>query len=124
MLQSDGVSANNNVVGVAQTGVAIVGNNAKVFDNQIYDSQIFDGVELIGDSNVAERDTISHSDQAGVFVAGNSNVVRDNVINEATFGVLKLAGSTGTFVAFNIFHNSPIKLRDPAAGRQKASPYR
>jgi nitrous oxidase accessory protein NosD len=124
IFQSDGVSVNNNVVGVAQTGVAIVGNNAKVFDNQIYDSQIFDGVELIGDSNVAERNTISHSDQAGVFVAGNSNVVRDNVINEATFGVLKLAGSTGTFVAFNIFHNSPIKLRDPAAGRKKASPYR
>jgi hypothetical protein len=62
--------------------------------------------------------------QAGVFVAGNSNVVRDKVINEATFGALKLAGSRGNFIAFNIFYNSPIKLWDPAAGRKKASPYR
>jgi len=31
---------------------------------------------------MAERNTISHSDQAGVFVAGSSNVIRDNVTNE------------------------------------------
>jgi pectin methylesterase-like acyl-CoA thioesterase len=124
IFQSDDVQINNNVAGVSQTGMAIVGNNAKVFDNQIYDSQIFDSIELIGNSNTAERNTISHSDQAGVLVAGNSNVIRDNVINEAAFGVLKLAGSTGNFIPFNTYYNTLVKLRDPLAGGKRASPYR
>jgi nitrous oxidase accessory protein NosD len=124
VFQSDGVQINNNVAGVAQTGVAIVGNNAKVFDNQIYDSQIFDAVELIGNGNTAEQNTISHSDQAAVFVEGNSNVIRDNVINEAAFGILKVASSTGNFIPANTYYNTLVKLRDPAAGAKKASPYR
>ena len=124
VFQSDSVQINNNVAGVAQTGVAIVGNNAKVFDNQIYDSQIFDAVELIGNGNTAERNTISHSDQAAVFVEGNSNVIRDNVINEAAFGILKVAGSTGNFIPPNTYYNTLVKLRDPVVGAKKASPYR
>ena len=124
VFQSDSVQINNNVAGVAQTGVAIVGNNAKVFDNQIYDSQIFDAVELIGNGNTAERNTISHSDQAAVFVEGNSNVIRDNVINEARFGILKVAGSTGNFIPPNTYYNTLVKLRDPVVGAKKASPYR
>jgi hypothetical protein len=59
-----------------------------------------------------------------VFVAGNSNVVRDNVVNEAAFGILKIAGSTGNFIPFNTYYNTLVKLRDPAAGGKKASPYR
>jgi len=100
------------------------GNNAKVFDNRIYDSQIFDAVELIGNDNTAERNTISHSDRAAVFAEGNSNVIRDNVINEAAFGILKVAGSTGNFIPPNTYYNTPVKLRAPAAGAKKASPYR
>ena len=124
VFQSDGVSVHDNTIGVSQTGVAIVGNNANVFDNEIFDSQIFDGVELIGDDNTVQRNRITHSDQAGVLVAGNSNVVRQNVINESAIGVLKIAGSTGNTVANNTYFNSPVKLQDPPAGTAKASPYR
>jgi nitrous oxidase accessory protein NosD len=124
VFQSDGASVHDNVIGVAQTGVAIVGNNASVFDNQIFASQVFDGVELIGDGNTAERNQITHSDQAGVLVAGNGNVVRQNVINESAVGVLKIAGSTGNTIQNNTYFNSPVKLQDPPAGSPKASPYR
>jgi Periplasmic copper-binding protein (NosD) len=124
VFQSDGVSVHDNVVGVSQTGVAIVGDNANVFDNDIFDSQIFDGIELIGDNNTAQRNQITHSDQAGVMIAGSSNVVRNNVINESVIGVLKLSGSTGNTIANNTYFNSPAKLQDPPAGALKASPYR
>jgi len=124
VFQSDGISVHDNVVGVAQVGVGIVGNNANVFDNDIFDSQIFDGIELIGDDNTAQRNQITHSDQAGVLIAGNSNVVRNNVINESAIGVLKIAGSTGNTIANNTYFNSPVKLQDPPAGALKASPYR
>ena len=59
-----------------------------------------------------------------MLVAGNNNIVRDNVINEPSVGVLKIAGSTGNFIAFNTYYNTPVKLRDPAAGGKKALPYR
>jgi len=124
VFQSDGVSVHDNTIGVSQTAVAIVGNGANVFDNDIFDSHIFDGVELIGDHNTAQRNHITQSDQAAVLVAGNSNIVRDNVINEPAVGVLKIAGSTGNFIAFNTYYNTPVKLRDPAAGGKKALPYR
>jgi hypothetical protein len=124
VFQSNGVTVHHNSIGVSQTGVVIVGNDANVFDNDIYDSQIFDGVELIGDHNTAQRNHMTHCDQAAVLVAGNSNIVRDNVTNEAAFGVLKVTGSTGTFIPFNTYYNTLVKLRDPAAGGMKASPYR
>ena len=122
VFQSDSVSVHDNVIGVSQTGVAIVGNNANVFDNDIFDSQIFDGIELIGDDNTAHRNQITHSDQAGVLLAGSGNVVRQNVINESAIGVLKIAGSTGNTIANNTYFNSPVKLQDPPAGALKASP--
>jgi len=124
VFHSDGVSVHDNVIGVSQTGVAIVGNSANVFDNDIFDSQIFDGIELIGNDNTAQRNQITHSDQAGVLVDGNSNVVRQNVINESAIGVLKTAGSTGNTIANNTYFNLPVKLQDPPAGALKASPYR
>ena len=124
VFQSDGVTVHDNTIGVSQTGVGIVGNGANVFDNDIFNSQVFDGVELIGDHNTAQRNHITQSDQAAVLVGGNGNIVRDNVINEPAVGVLKIAGSTGNLIAFNTYYNTPVKLRDPAPGGKKASPYR
>jgi hypothetical protein len=90
----------------------------------VSDSQIFDGVELIGNENTAERNRITHSDQAGVLIAGNENVVRQNIINESAFGIFKVAGSMGNVTTNNSYFNSLIKLQDPATTLGKASPYR
>jgi Periplasmic copper-binding protein (NosD) len=124
VFHSDGVTVHHNVLGVSQTGLAIVGNDGKAFDNDIFDSQIFDGLQLIGNDNTAERNRIAHSDEAGVLVDGNSNVVRQNVVNESAFGVLKLSGSTGNVIANNTFFNSIVKVQDPPPTKSKASPYR
>jgi hypothetical protein len=124
VFQSNGVTVDHNVIGVAQTGVAIVGDQGQIFDNDVFDSQIFDGVELIGNENKAERNRITHSDQAGVLIDGNANIVRHNTINESALGVLKVAGSVGNVIAQNSYFNSPIKVQDPAETVGKASPYR
>src|SRR5439155_6982093 len=47
VFQSNGVTVDHNVIGVAQTGVAMVGDQGQIFDNDVFDSLIFDGVELI-----------------------------------------------------------------------------
>ncbi len=124
VFQSNGVSVDHNAIGVSQTGIAIVGDQGQVFDNEVFDSQIFGGVELIGNENTAERNRVTHSDQAGVLIAGNENIVQQNIINESAFGVLKLAGSVGNVIMNNSYFNSPIKLQDPAEILGKASPYR
>jgi hypothetical protein len=124
VFQSNGVTVDHNVIGVAQTGIAIVGDQGQIFDNDVFDSQIFDGVELIGNENKAERNHITHSDQAGVLIDGNANIVRHNTINESALGVLKVAGSVGNVIAQNSYFNSPIKVQDPAETVGKASPYR
>jgi len=124
VVQSDGVSVEHNRAGVSQAGIAILANHARVSENRVYDTQIFDGIQLIGNENDARKNTIVHSDESGVFVQGNNNVVTQNLINEAAFGVLKISGSSGNIIAANDFFNSAVKVQDPIPFGHKASPYR
>ena len=100
VFESDGVSVEQNVAGISQTGIAIAANHATVTQNQVFDTLIFDGVALPGNDNAATDNSITHSDRAGVSIDGNNNNVRRNRINEAAFGVLKVAGSTGNIIFF------------------------
>jgi len=50
--------------------------------------------------------------------------VLGNRINEAAFGVLKAAGTTGNFIRRNDFSNAIVTVQDPAIRVSKASPYR
>ena len=131
VFQSDGVSVDQNVAGVSQTGIAIVANHALVTRNHVFDTLLFDGIEftrndndLTGNDNEATGNSITNSDRAGVFIDGNSNFVQGNRINEAAFGVLKAAGTTGNFIRRNDFSNAIVIVQDPAARGSKASPYR
>ena len=122
--QSDGVSVEQNVAGISQTGIAIAANHAHVTRNHVFDTLTFDGIELAGNDNDATDNSITHSDRAGVFIDGNNNDVRKNRINEAAFGVLKATGSTGNVIRNNDFSNALVKVQDPAGRGSKASPYR
>lgn len=122
--QSDNVDVGQNAVGISQTGIAISANHARVQGNQVFDSLVFDGVELIGNGNDAKENWITNSDRAGVFIQGNNNDVEKNHINEAAYGVLKAAGSTGNTIANNDFFNAAISVQDPPGLESKASPYR
>jgi len=124
VIQSDSVTVGQNVLGVSQTGIAISANHAKVEGNHVFDSLIFDGVELIGNDNDARHNWITHSDQAGVFIQGDNNVVAENRINEAAFGVLKMTGSAGNEIANNDIFNTAEKVQDPPGVGSKPSPYR
>ena len=131
MFQSDGVSVEQNVAGISQTGIAIAANHAHVTRNRVFDTLIFDGIELGGNDNDlggndndATENSITNSDRAGVFIDGNNNDVRRNRINEAAFGVLKATGSTGNVIRNNEFSNALVKVQDPTGRGSKASPYR
>ena len=112
--QSDGVTVDHNTAGVSQTGIAIVANNANVLDNTVFDSLVFDGVLLQGNGNTATGNHITRSDRAAVVISGNSNTVQQEVINDATIGILTIAGSTGTTIGINTFFNTLVQRQDPA----------
>jgi hypothetical protein len=124
VFQSDGVSVENNVAGISQTGIDIAANGAHVAQNQVFDTLTFDGIKLAGNDNGATDNSVTHSDRAGVFIDGNNNNVRRNRINEAAFGVLKVTGSTGNIIFFNNFSNALVVFQDPAGRGSTASPYR
>ena len=124
VFQSDSVSVEQNVAGISQTGIAIVANHATVIQNQVFNTLIFDGAALTGNDNNASYNSITHSAEAGVSIEGNNNLVRVNRINEAAFGVLKAAGSTGNVINRNAISNALVSVQDPAGRGSKASPYR
>jgi hypothetical protein len=120
----DGVSVEQNVAGISQTGIDIVANHATVMQNQVFATLIFGGIALKGNDNNARNNSITHSDEAGVLIVGNNNAVVLNRINEAAFGVLKAPGSMGNVIGFNNFSNAIVTIQDPAGRGGKASPYR
>jgi len=124
VFESDGVSVEQNVAGISQRGIDIVANHAHVVQNQVFETLTLDGIKLAGNDNDATDNSITHSDRAGVFIDGDNNNVRRNRINEAAFGVLKVAGSTGNIIFFNNFSNATVIVQDPAGRGSKASPYR
>jgi hypothetical protein len=124
VFESDGVSVERNVAGISQRGIDIVANHAHVVQNQVFETLTLDGIKLAGNDNAATDNSITHSDRAGVFIDGNNNSVRRNRINEAAFGVLKVAGSTGNIIFFNNFSNATVIVQDPAGQGSKPSPYR
>jgi nitrous oxidase accessory protein NosD len=124
VVQSDRVKLDQNRAGISQVGIAVLANHAQVTGNRVFDTQVFDGIQLVGNDNDAESNRIVHSDESGVFIQGNNNVVVQNTIDEAAFGVLKLAGSSGNIIAGNDFHNVTVKVLDPSRAASKVSPYR
>ncbi|MBI5379927.1 MAG: right-handed parallel beta-helix repeat-containing protein, partial [Nitrospirae bacterium] len=84
---SDDVKIAKNTAGKSQTGIYLQGNRGKVEGNHVFDTDIFDGLVLFGDDNKAENNTITHSDEAAIFLLGDGNKVTGNKINEAPIGV-------------------------------------
>jgi nitrous oxidase accessory protein NosD len=117
IFESDGVSVRNNSLATNQIGVFIGGQNSIVASNTISNSLALIGVALVGDQNSAARNTLTHADQAAVYIQGNGNRVTGNDITDAAIGVLKISGSTGSTIHNNTFFATLITVQDPAPTR-------
>jgi hypothetical protein len=106
IFNSNGVKVSGNNLGNSQVNIYYGGNRGEVSCNTIFQSPIFDGIDLIGNQNKAVDNRIFNSDQSAVFVMGDRNEVKDNLINETPFGVLKEASSTNTSISGNRYYNT------------------
>jgi len=111
--QSDGVEVSGNTAGISQVNIFVHGNNAEIEHNETFATVVFDGIRLQGDQSRVRQNHVLNGAESGIFLSGNSNVVTDNAITEATIGVLKETGSSGNIIARNHFFNTPVSVQDP-----------
>jgi parallel beta-helix repeat protein len=111
--QSDGVEVSGNTAGISQVNIFVHGNNAEIERNETFATFIFDGIRLQGDQSRVHQNHVLNGAESGIFLSGNNNFVTDNVITEATIGILKETGSSGNIIAGNRFFNTRVPVQDP-----------
>jgi hypothetical protein len=111
--QSDNVEISGNTAGISQVNIFAHGNNASIERNQTFAATVFDGIRIQGDQSRVRQNRIFNAAESGIFLSGNNNIVAENVITEASVGVLKDTGSSGNIIAGNRFFDTPVLVVDP-----------
>jgi nitrous oxidase accessory protein NosD len=111
--QSDDVEVSGNSAGISQVNIFIHGSNSNIDDNDTFANSVFDGIRVQGDQSRVRRNRVRSGAEAGIFLSGNNNVVVNNLIQEASIGVLKDTGSAGNIIAANRFFNTLVLVQDP-----------
>ena len=70
------ISIARNVVGKTNAGILVLSKGVSVLENNVSDTDVFDGIAVIGDNNTVQNNTISNSDESGVFIQGANNAIR------------------------------------------------
>ncbi len=112
IFEANDVRIAKNTVGKSQTGIYLQGSHAKVEANNVFNTDVFDGIAVVGNNNRLEDNTITHSDEAAVFLLGNGNKITENTINETPIGVWKFGGG-GNFIEGNRYINTAKPVLDP-----------
>jgi Right handed beta helix region len=111
--QSDGVEVSGNTAGISQVNIFVDGNNAAIERNDTFAAAVFDGIRVQGDQSRLNDNHVLSGAESGIFISGNNNIVTDNVITEATVGIVKETGSSANIIAGNRFFNTPVSFQDP-----------
>jgi Periplasmic copper-binding protein (NosD) len=118
IFQSDGITVARNTTATNQVGILIAANNSNVRMNTVLNSIALDGIALAGNGSVVDSNDVSHSDEAAVFIQGDNNIISNNEFTGASFGILKISGSTGNHHFGNQYFATLILVHDPAPQRK------
>ncbi|HMF54847.1 MAG TPA: NosD domain-containing protein [Pyrinomonadaceae bacterium] len=110
IFNSDNVKVTKNTTGNSQTNIYYQGNRGEVSGNTVAQSTVFDGIDLIGNRNNANGNTIFNSQMDGIYVQGNQNNANGNLINEAAVGVFEDSPSSGNNFNGNKFYNTGLNV--------------
>ncbi len=105
---SNGVKVTNNTVGNSQINIYYAGNNGEVTGNTVFQGRVFDGIDLVGDMNKANNNSVFDSDSEGIYIQGNKNQANGNTINEAPVGIFVDSPSSSTQTTGNHFFNTAL----------------
>ena len=108
---SNGVKVTHNTVGNSQVNIYYEGNNGEVTENRVFQGRVFDGIDLIGNMNKANNNSIFDSDLEGIYIQGNNNQANNNPsINETPVGIFVDSPSSGTQTTGNHFYNTGMDV--------------
>jgi hypothetical protein len=108
---SNAVKVTHNTVGNSQVNIYYQGNNGEVTENTVFQGRVFDGIDLIGDTNQANNNSIFDSDAEGIYIQGNNNQANNNKsINETPVGIFVDSPSSGTQTTGNHFFNTGMDV--------------
>ena len=113
IFQSDDVRVERNSIATNQIGIFAGGQRAEIGSNNISNSLILVGIDLSGNNNLASRNDVTNSGQAGILIEGNDNKVQSNDITEAPIGILKLSSTVGNTHSGNSVFDTLIPVQDP-----------
>jgi hypothetical protein len=118
------VTINENHVGNAQFGIAVVSDPSglasgnTISSNKVTATHIFDGIEICSNSNSIHDNVVSRSDESGIHLdsgctnpnsstTGKANSVKRNIVNSACAGILVGSGTSAAanFIAQNDLFN-------------------
>jgi parallel beta-helix repeat protein len=105
--------ASSNTVTTTQTGVYLDASSSTASSNSITRTMQYDGIYLPAgaDGNTISNNTITNSDESGIWVDGTSNSITKNKINETPIGIHAACGNivppSGT--SKNTFYNVPVE---------------
>jgi len=111
--------AESNTVESSNVGIGIYtdpafgggGTDATISSNHIGGSQMLDGIDLCGNNEIANSNTIYNSTNSGVHLddacpsGGSNSTVKSNIINEACAGVLFGPSATADTTSPNTYEN-------------------
>jgi hypothetical protein len=126
---ASGVTVKLNAVGNTQFGIALatdtsgLGDGETVNNNKVIGTRIFDGIDICTNGNTIHANTVTNSTESAIHLdascglnppvgGGNNNTVTNNIVSDATVGILKDTGVSGNTTTPNTF--STTATTDPA----------
>ncbi len=133
------VTVKSNTVGNTQFGIALATDTSGLDDgetvtsNKVIGTRIFDGVDVCSNGNTIHANTVTNSTESAIHLdatcgatdggtSGDNNTVTNNIVSDATVGILKDGGVSGNTTTPNTF--STTGTTDPAGKARSHIPFR
>jgi nitrous oxidase accessory protein NosD len=122
---SDGVVVDANSIESSNAGIFVEGNYAKISGNNFSKCTPVIGIALLGNENEVTDNELPGGGQAAIFILGRKNVVQRNQLAASAFGIFKVLDSWHNMVsddAFNVAYvpiqeSSPLAIPVPTPSR-------
>ncbi|MCE5333098.1 MAG: right-handed parallel beta-helix repeat-containing protein [Desulfobacteraceae bacterium] len=87
-LATSSVNANGNIVSHTQcAGIYQWGNSGQIVSNYVSATDPWDGIAVMGNNNMVKSNTVTKSNESGIWLQGDKNSITLNRIQETPIGI-------------------------------------
>lgn len=112
VFEADKVTIAGNITGSAVISIFLAGSNgSEVRNNIVSDSERLDGIAVLGNRNLIDRNRIFNSDEFALSVQGTHNLVEQNLINDSPCGIF--SSGNANRLRQNTIYNTELATCEP-----------